>query len=460
MCDNSGYVEGRGAVNPGRIIALICAWGILCHAAVARASGFDAFFKEGTIRVDLWHAASAEGDRYYLDEIRAEPAWPGSRTRLIDEDPSGRMLAEIFPIDSEAPIFSTSFDTLCAEWQSTGPALAGEEKIFHESIRIPCPREPVRMTIRKRVIKRRFLAPWRRAARMEHLFEMVIDPDSPWISRELRHADLKVIALHETGPPSERADILFLGDGYTAGEMEKFRHDVRRFADDLLAAPPFADNRDKINVWAIEVISRESGPDEPRKGIFRDTALGCTFNTFDSPRYLTTEHNKAMREIAANAPYDTLYLMVNSSRYGGGGIYNLYSVFVSDTEYDDYVCIHELGHGFGGLADEYYTSSIAYSDFYPRGIEPSEPNITALLDPAQLKWADLIAPGTPIPTLENERYKDVVGCFEGAGYAAKGLFRPAMNCKMFSKGRQEFCPVCSRAIEERIRRESEKRDTP
>jgi len=438
-----------------RAASWIFTLGILCNAAAVRASGFDDFFKEGAIRVDLWHAASAGFDHLYLDEIRAESGWPGSRTNLVDEAPCGRMVATVYPLESEVSIFSTSYDTLCAEWQTTGPALAGEEQVFHESIRIPCPREPVRMTIQKRVIRRRALFPWRRAVRLERLFDLVIDPESPRISRERRHADLEVIALHETGPPSERADILFLGDGYTAGEMEKFRRDVRRFADDLLSAGPFADNQDRINVWAIEAISRESGPDEPRKGIFRDTALGCSFNTFDIPRYLTSEDNKAIREIAANAPYDTLYLMVNTSRYGGGGIYNLFSVFVSDTEYDDYVCVHEFGHGFAGLADEYYTSSVAYSDFYPQGVEPWEPNITALLDPAHLKWADLVAPGTPIPTPEDQRYRAVVGCFEGAGYAAKGLFRPVMNCRMFSKGRQEFCPVCSRTIEKRILRESE-----
>ena len=199
----------------------------------------------------------------------------------------------------------------------------------------------------------------------------------------------------------------------------------------------------------MEVESRESGTDEPRKGLWRDTALNCTFNTFDSARYLTTEDNLAMRELGSLAPYDAIYIMVNTARYGGGGIYNLYSVFTADTEYAEYVFIHEFGHSFGGLADEYHDpGATSYDDeqFYPPGVEPWEPNITALLDPDNVPWGDMIEEGTPIPTPPTREYAGRIGVFEGAGYRARGLFRPCFDSIMFHKAHLDYCPVSERAI--------------
>jgi len=240
---------------------------------------------------------------------------------------------------------------------------------------------------------------------------------------------------------------VILGDGYQAWQLSKYRQDAQRFIAQLLSTPPFSRYRHAINVWGVESPSRESGVDEPRKGIFRDTALSMSFNTFGSSRYLMTTDNKAVRDIAANAPYDVLYIMSNTSRYGGGGIYNLYASFVADNEYDEYIFIHEFGHSFGGLGDEYFTSSVVYNDMYPKGVEPWEPNITAQRRRGAVKWRRLIDPATPVPTPgKDARYSAAVGLFEGAGYAAKGLFRPAADCKMFDKGQKPFCPVCADAI--------------
>jgi hypothetical protein len=251
--------------------------------------------------------------------------------------------------------------------------------------------------------------------------------------------------------------------------------------------------------------SAESGCDEPRRGVFRNTALNASFNSLGSERYLLTEDNRSLRDVACHVPYDALLIMVNHKRYGGGGVYNFYCVFTVDNQWSNYVLVHEFGHSFGGLADEYYTSSVAYNDFYPRGIEPVEPNITALLDPERLKWKELITPGIKIPTpwekeqfdkmdmayqkirqeinakiarmekegaaqeeidqLEQEaerlskvhsqkmddylarsKYAGKVGAFEGAGYSAQGLFRPMLDCIMFTKGEKPFCKVCEQAI--------------
>jgi hypothetical protein len=154
----------------------------------------------------------------------------------------------------------------------------------------------------------------------------------------------------------------------------------------------------------------------------------------------------------------------------------------------DYVFVHEFGHSFAGLGDEYYSSDVAYTDFYPADVEPWEPNLTALLEGRDLKWGHLVADGTPIPTpwekalydslvtvrgdldtesatydedvakidaersgiLEESAYSGKVGAFEGAGYASEGVYRPALDCRMFSKSLAPFCPVCMEAIERMI----------
>ncbi|MBE3129703.1 MAG: peptidase M64, partial [Acidobacteria bacterium] len=248
-----------------------------------------------------------------------------------------------------------------------------------------------------------------------------------------------------------------------------------------------------------------SGCDEPSHGSFKATALGATFDSLGSERYLLTEDNKSLRDIAAHVPYDALYIMVNHKRYGGGGIYNLYCTFTTDNQWYEYLFLHEFGHSFAGLADEYYTSEVAYNEFYPRGVEPAEPNITALLEPGRLKWKNLTSPGVEIPTrwekadfdamdnayqkirgeinakiaklkregadaaevarveeeserlsrehadkvdafLRASKYWGKVGAFEGAGYAAQGLYRPQLDCLMFTKGTKPFCKVCEAAV--------------
>jgi hypothetical protein len=250
-------------------------------------------------------------------------------------------------------------------------------------------------------------------------------------------------------------DVLIVPEGYSSNDVTKLRSDLGRFAEAFLSSEPWASNGERIHMRGILSFSRESGVSEPRKGIFKDTLLGASFNTFDSPRYLTVTHTKTLRQVASRAPYDVLFVMVNTGRYGGGGVYNQWSIYVSDNEYDEYVMLHEFGHHMGGLADEYYSSAVSTDEdlLYPPGYEPWEPNITAFVGKKRenIKWNDLIAEGVPVPTPEQEEWEDVVGLFEGAGYKAKGLFRPQMDCKMFHKGLIGFCEVCTRSLEAMLR---------
>jgi hypothetical protein len=411
--------------------------------AASRADAAASFDFERTLRIDLHHAGDHRRERFMLDELRLEGPWPGSRTRLVDASGYGSTHAEVYEERGGrrgALLYRFTYCSLFSEWQ-TVPEAKRRERTFSETVRLPRPLAPVRLLMKTRD----------RRGRMLPRFELAIDPGALEVSHERRRGGLKVHRLHGRGAPERSLDIVILGDGYRPEQLPKYREDARRFAAVLLATPPFSTLRERINLWAVESPSRESGVDEPRKGIYRDTALGMSFNTFGSSRYLMTTENKAVRDVAANAPYDAIYIMSNTSRYGGGGIYNLYASFVSDNEYDEYVLIHEFGHSFAALGDEYYSSSTAYNEMYPRGVEPWEPNLTAQARRARIKWGALIAPDTPVPTPPGDpRYAGRVGLFEGAGYSAKGLYRAAIDCKMFDKGAKPFCPVCMKAVESAI----------
>jgi hypothetical protein len=405
---------------------------------------YSDWFTDEALRVDLYHSGTDQEDVYTFDRAVRESLWPGVRRQLIDPLGFGKYRVRIQDLRTGTPLFAQGYCTLFGEWQATDEAIkAGRRRTFEESVRFPFPKQGVRLSIDRREDR----AGRDGRGEFKEIYRMELDPASQPVGGDVQYRGYPLLEVHKTGDPRERIDILILGDGYTAAEMDKYRRDLRRFSAVLFAQQAFSLHRDRINVWGLETPSRESGTDEPRKGIWRDTALGTSFNTFDSERYLTTTHDRALREIAANAPYDALYILVNTSRYGGGGIYNQWAIYPSDNEYDDYVFLHEFGHSFAGLGDEYFDSATAYDEaFYPAGVEPWEPNIAALLPDKPLKWLALVAAGTPIPTPDDDAHSAVVGAFEGAGYKAKGLYRPYRDCKMFHKGLVPFCPVCARAF--------------
>ncbi|PKP23637.1 MAG: hypothetical protein CVU06_07260 [Bacteroidetes bacterium HGW-Bacteroidetes-22] len=231
--------------------------------------------------------------------------------------------------------------------------------------------------------------------------------------------------------------------------MEKFRADVLRVMGYILDKPPFNKYRDRINIYAIEAPSQQSGPDVPGEHIYNNTVAGSTYYTFDVDRYLTTFDYKTLCNYAATVPYDQIYVLINSTRYGGGGFYNFYTACTSDNYLTPKVSMHEFGHGFGGLADEYYNAEVAGDEFYNLTIEPWEPNITTRVA-FEEKWPGMIDAGTPEPTPRIEAWKGKVGLFEGGGYVSKGIFSPVMDCNMKSNNPDTYCPVCQKAVERRI----------
>ncbi|MCP4604765.1 MAG: peptidase M64 [Proteobacteria bacterium] len=407
-------------------------------------SDYNAYFTDEAIRVDLIHTGTRGKELFGIDEVVIEPIWPGTRVHLSDPTGYGKYRFRILSQATGKEIFSQGYCTLFGEWLATGEAAEGVYRSMPEPIRFPRPQIPFTLVLEVRDDK---------SGNFEEIQRFKIDQAS-YNLKQKQVYDFEVVSLHECGRELSRAvDIVIVPDGYTVDEEYKLLADARRFSSVLIGHAPFTKYLDAISIRLVKAFSKESGPDEPRKGIFHNTIIDTTFDTFHAPRYLTTSNMKTLREVAALAPYDTIIVMVNTNRYGGGGIYGSYSIFPSDNEYDEYVLIHEFGHGFAGLADEYFSSPTGFDEdaFYTKGTEPWEPNITAETAREKIKWKDKLTPQVPIPTPDNDKYNNVVGVFEGAGYKAKGLYRPIRDSKMYHKGLLPFGSVSEAAIEQVIR---------
>lgn len=468
---------------------------ILAGALSAQPVSFDDHFVDKTMRVDYYHTGDAAGETATLDRVYDQGIWAGSRTHLIDPFNLGRYLVKISDAASGTLLFSKGFDSYFGEYKTSSPALESVKRTYHESALVPLPKRKVRFMLEAKD-RKNVLHP---------VFSCEIDPAAASVVRETPAPGVKIFELVKNGDPHAKVDVAFVAEGYTAAEEGKVKADLDRFVKVLFSREPYASRRDAFNVYGVFKPSAESGTDEPSHGSYRATAVGTSFDSLGSERYLLTEDNRSLRDIAAAVPYDTLFIMVNHKRYGGGGIYNFFCTFTVDNQWHEYLFLHEFGHSFSGLADEYYTSDVAYNEFYPLGVEPAEANITALLDPANLKWKALATPGIVIPTpwekaafdameeasqkirkeanakvaklkregapmaevaaaeaeverlskeaavktdafLVSSKFAGNVGAFEGAGYASQGLFRPEIDCLMFSKGDKPLCRVCEAAV--------------
>ncbi len=398
---------------------------------------FEDYFSDATLRFDYYHAGSSDTSYIFLDEIKKEPSWAGSRTQLIDPFRYGEMLVEVHDASTNELIYSRGYSTLFIEWQTTSEA-EHTPKSFPESVLIPFPKDSVILTLLKRD----------RTLEFHPLLEYTINPNSYFIERNTTTL-YDTVSLINNGNPATKVDVVIIPDGYTTGEMEKFITDAQRYTELFFSWDPFSRNKKNFNFTAIIAPSRESGPDIPGQNTWKNTVLNSSFYTFNSERYLTTKDYHKVRDIASAVPNDQIIILVNSDKYGGGGIYNFYSTCTSDHPLSEIVFMHEFGHGFASLADEYYSSDVSYNDFFDLSVEPYQPNITTLKN-FDVKWKDLIEPGTPVPTPPTEEYIDKVGVFEGGGYVAKGIYRPTFDGTMRSEVINGFGPVNERAIQQII----------
>jgi hypothetical protein len=415
---------------------------LLAGQLAAQQVSFDDYFTDGTMRVDYYHTGGNATEIVSLDRVVSDGPWPGSRTRLIDDTGFGKYFFKVRDAASGRLLYSRGFASLFGEWETIGEEM---HRTFHESVRFPWPREPVRVTLEKRTD----------AGDFAELATIEVDP----ASRSVNKGDLEprgeVWALFEHGPPGEKVDLVVVSAGYTEEELPKFHADAERLVGELFSYEPFKGRKSDFNVWVVDLPSPVSGVTRPHSDRWRRTPLSSQYGIFDSERYLLTPDNRAMRDALSAAPYEFVAVLVNAAQYGGGGIYNWQAVSSVDSE-------------------------------------PWEANATALHDPQHIKWGDRGEPGTPLPTpwpkaefeehsrriralrqelidgnapeadfdalfreqreierqmLSSGTHADHVGAFEGASYEARGLYRPEQDCIMFSRNMHGFCRVCRRAIE-------------
>ena len=407
---------------------------ILLGLKVKGQVSYDKYFTDNQLRIDYYLFGNSDTVSYALDKLVKEPKWGGPRAQLIDDMNYGMYFVEVTLPDSDVVLYSHGYCLLFGEWQTTDEATK-ISKGFHESVVIPFPKEPVEVT---------FYAKNDRLELNEQM-KIIVDPNDYFIkpAPKLPYA---VYNVYGDYPVENAVDIVLLPDGYTEQEMGKFVQDCQFFMKSLFSYAPYNRYQDRFNIRAVMVPSQDSDITMPGDKLYRNTALSCSFWTFDSERYCMTYDNETMKTLAGQVPYDQIYILANTKKYGGGGIFNSYCVSTTGNSYSSDVIIHEFGHGFAGLADEYAYEG---TDNYCLEVEPWEPNITTLVE-FDSKWKDIIGKKTPIPTPVDKKYENTVGVYEGAGYQMHGIYRPMIDCLMRTFEGDKFCPVCERAIERMI----------
>ena len=435
------FVENAETMKKTLVFTLCSLLGL-----AANAQNFSDYFEDRTLRVDYIFTGDAHKQEVYLDELSSLPQWAGRKHHLAELPLAGN--GEITMTDKATgkTVYRTSFSSLFQEWVNEEEATR-IRKGFENSFLLPFPKKETIVNIVLKDVRHKINAS---------------------LTHEIKPADILIhqrgtghITPHryllQNGSPEECIDVAIMAEGYTEKEMDLFYKDARIACDALFSHEPFKKLKNKFNIVAVASPSQDSGVSIPGQGEWKSTAVGSHFNTFYSDRYLTTSRVKSIHNWLAGIPYEHIIILANTDTYGGGGIYNSYTL--TTAHHPDFrpVVVHEFGHSFGGLADEYaYTD--APSPQYPYDIEPWEPNITTLVD-FESKWKDMLPAGTPIPTPIQTEETDLytkVGAYEGAGYTLKGIYRPTTECRMKINEAPVFCPVCRRALERLINFYTEK----
>ena len=413
---------------------------LLCLIAVSstRAQVFADHFADKTLRVDYIFNGNASGQAICLDGLSALPTWAGRKHHLAELPLQGNGQIVMRNAASGKTIYTTSFSSLFQEWLETDEA-RNVTKGFENTFLLPYPLQPVEIEIT-------LLDPRRNVrASMKH----IVHPNDVLIEQKGNsHITPHKYLLHNDSP-EKCIDVAILAEGYTLQEMQAFYEDADIACKSIFDHEPFKSMKKRFNVVAVASPSTDSGVSVPRLNEWKHTAFSSHFSTFYSDRYLTTSRVKAIHDALAGIPYEHIIILANTEEYGGGGIYNSYTLTTAHHPMFRPVVVHEFGHSFGGLADEYFYDNDVMTDTYPLDIEPWEQNISTQVDFAA-KWKDMLSENTPVPTPAEVSENYPTGVYEGGGYSAKGIFRPAENCRMRTNEYPAFCPVCQRALRKSI----------
>lgn len=398
------------------------------------ASDFSENFSDSTLRIDYIFAGGPEGSNIYVDSSSKQAGWAGRKNRLKETPAKGNGTIMVLEPETGDTLYMNSFSTLFQEWMITPEAMETPSS-FENSLLLPLPKKDVDIFVE---LRDNHHQPF---ATLRHKFYKNDELTAVVGQNPLPHK-----YLHE-GKGANVIDVAIVGEGFTVEEMDKFLEKAQIFTDEILSYEPFASNKDKFRFVAVETPSAESGVSIPLKNEWKNTRFDSHFSTFHSARYLTIPRVKRLHQSLEGIPYEHILVVVNTPQYGGGGIFNSYQVASSDNEFTLPVTVHEFGHSFAGLADEYFYAE-EEDDTYPDGIEPWEQNITTLVD-FDSKWKDKIPEGTLIPTpwSKESDNQSGIGVYEGGGYRTKGVYRPTITCRMRDNFYPTFCPVCEATLQ-------------
>ena len=420
-----------------RTIALAMA---VASAVSILAQDFETHFTDRTLRIDYIFSGNKTQQDISLAEMYSIPHWYGKRHRLAEVPVEGNGQITVRIHKSDSVIYRNSFSTLFQEWLSYDEA-EGPAKAFENVFLVPMPKDTVDITVELRDNRRQTMAE----------YTHTVIPTDILIRRIGERNITPYETVQQAADTSQCIHVAFVAEGYTEKEMGMFVNDAREAMEAIFSHEPFKSSRNRFNIIAVKSSSAESGTSEPSKGIWKDTSLGSHFDTFYSDRYLTTLNLSTLHDRLAGTPYEHIVILVNTAEYGGGGILNSYVLSMTHHPMFKPVVVHEFGHSFGGLADE-YAYDFEQIPMYPHDVEPWEPNITTLHD-FHGKWEDMIATGTPTPTPESKDASTIstrIGLFEGAGYSLKGVYRGMQDCRMRTNENPEFCTVCRDALQRLI----------
>ena len=421
-------------------ILLLCMCIALFNTMLAQ--NFNDYFENKTLRIDYLFSGNKNSQQIYLDELSSLPVWAGRRHHLTELPLAGNGDIMLTDKTTGKVIYRTSFSSLFQEWLGEEEATR-INKGFENSFLVPFPKKEAIVTINLYNPQQRI------CASLTH----EIQPDDILIRERGKSSITPHKYLINSGHVEQCIDIAILAEGYTESEMELFYKDAEATCEALFSHAPFDQFKERFNVVAVASPSIDSGVSVPLKGEWKSTAVHSHFSTFYSDRYLTTNRVKSIHNWLSGIAYEHIIILANTDTYGGGGIYNSYTLTTAHHPKFKPVVVHEFGHSFGGLADEY-----AYSDepcpLYPYSLEPWEPNITTLAN-FERKWKNILPEGTKIPTpitqKQNNSNVTSIGVYEGAGYTNKGIYRPTPDCRMRTNEAPAFCPVCQHALEQLIR---------
>lgn len=431
----------KGLSRNSFIVSFAVLCGVLFYPPTIKSADFSSNFSDSTLRVDYIFAGGPNGPQIYIDSSCKQAGWAGRKGNLKEVPAKGNGTIMVLDPNTGDTLYINSFSTLFQEWIVT-PEASTEARSFENSFLLPLPKRDADIFVELRNNRQQPVATMKHRYRSDDELVGIVGRNP------LPH---HVIFGDESADAQDVIDIAFLAEGYTNAELDTFLNRAAIITKEIFSYEPFASNKEKFRVVAVETPSPDSGVSIPLKNEWRDTAFGSHFSTFYSARYLTVPRVKKMHQALEGIPYEHILVLVNTPQYGGGGIFNSYQVASADNEYTLPVAVHEFGHSFAGLADEYFYAG-EEDDSYIAEIEPWESNITTLKD-FQTKWADKIGAGTPVPTPWDKEKKatinpeeNIIGVYEGAGYKTHGVYRPFITCRMKDNFYPQFCEVCQDAI--------------